>query len=73
MAVRKNFNSAAVSETDVVVGLVYKVRHQGEFWTFGTSGRSETLTTNSRQSLSDEIIACSCGQEAMNRKIFELV
>ncbi|KAK5107775.1 hypothetical protein LTR62_000699 [Meristemomyces frigidus] len=28
MAVRKNFNSAAVSETDVVVELVYKVRHQ---------------------------------------------
>jgi len=29
LAVRKNFNSAAVSETDVVVELVYKVRHQG--------------------------------------------
>ncbi|KAK0357467.1 hypothetical protein LTR02_007510 [Friedmanniomyces endolithicus] len=28
LAVRKNFNSAAVSETDVVVELVYKVRHQ---------------------------------------------
>ncbi|KAK1069518.1 hypothetical protein LTR12_004565 [Friedmanniomyces endolithicus] len=30
LAVRKNFNSAAVSETDVVVELVYKVRHQGK-------------------------------------------
>jgi len=29
LAVRKNFNSAAVSETDVVVELVYKVRHKG--------------------------------------------
>ncbi|WPG99551.1 Hypothetical protein R9X50_00236800 [Acrodontium crateriforme] len=30
LAVRKNFNSAAVSETDVVVELVYKVRHQNQ-------------------------------------------
>ncbi|KAK0943628.1 hypothetical protein LTR29_004799 [Friedmanniomyces endolithicus] len=30
LAVRKNFNSAAVSETDVVVELVYKVRHQDQ-------------------------------------------
>lgn len=30
LAVRKNFNSAAVSEIDVVVDLVYKVRHKGE-------------------------------------------
>lgn len=29
-AVRKNFNGAAVNETDVVVELVYKVRHQGK-------------------------------------------
>lgn len=29
LAVRKNFNSAAVSEIDVVVELVYKVRHKG--------------------------------------------
>lgn len=31
LAVRKNFNGAAVSETDVVVEMVYKVRHRGEF------------------------------------------
>lgn len=30
LAVRKNFNSAAVNEIDVVVDLVYKVRNQGE-------------------------------------------
>ncbi|KAK3068616.1 hypothetical protein LTR53_013683 [Teratosphaeriaceae sp. CCFEE 6253] len=30
LAVRKNFNSAAVSETDVVVELVYRVRHQDQ-------------------------------------------
>lgn len=30
LAVRKNFNGAAVSEIDVVVELVYKVRNQGE-------------------------------------------
>ncbi|RMY09840.1 hypothetical protein D0866_14564 [Hortaea werneckii] len=29
LAVRKNFNSAAVNEIDVVVELVYKVRHKG--------------------------------------------
>ena len=29
MAVRKNFNAAAVSEIDVVCELVYKVRNQG--------------------------------------------
>lgn len=29
LAVRKNFNGAAVSEIDVVVELVYKVRNQG--------------------------------------------
>ena len=29
LAVRKNFNAAAVSEIDVVVELVYKVRNQG--------------------------------------------
>ena len=31
LAVRKNFNAAAVSEIDVVVELVYKVRNQGTF------------------------------------------
>lgn len=30
LAVRKNFNAAAVSEVEVMVGLLYKVRHQGE-------------------------------------------
>lgn len=30
LAVRKNFNNAALSEIDVVVELVYKVRNQGE-------------------------------------------
>jgi hypothetical protein len=30
LAVRKNFNGAAVSEIDVVVELVYKVRNQGK-------------------------------------------
>ncbi|KAK4544141.1 hypothetical protein LTR36_004639 [Oleoguttula mirabilis] len=30
LAVRKHFNGAAVSEIDVVVELVYKVRHKGE-------------------------------------------
>lgn len=30
LAVRKNFNSAAVSEIDVTVEMVYKVRHQSE-------------------------------------------
>lgn len=29
LAVRKNFNAAAVSEVEVMVGLLYKVRHQG--------------------------------------------
>lgn len=29
LAVRKNFNAAAVSEIDVMVELVYKVRSQG--------------------------------------------
>ncbi|KAF1344176.1 hypothetical protein BDV97DRAFT_363992 [Delphinella strobiligena] len=28
LAVRKNFNAAAVSEVEVMVGLLYKVRHQ---------------------------------------------
>ena len=31
LAVRKNFNAAAVSEIDVVVELVYKVRHQSRW------------------------------------------
>ena len=31
LAVRKNFNGAAVSEIDVVVELVYKVRNRGMF------------------------------------------
>ena len=31
MAVRKNFNAAAVNEIDVVVELVYKVRNKGTF------------------------------------------
>lgn len=30
LAVRKNFNAAAVSEVEVMVGLLYKVRHQGK-------------------------------------------
>lgn len=30
LAVRKNFNGAAVNEIDVVVELVYKVRHKGK-------------------------------------------
>lgn len=30
LAVRKNFNGAAVNEIDVVVDMVYKVRNQGE-------------------------------------------
>lgn len=30
LAVRKNFNAAAVNEIDVVVELVYKVRNRGE-------------------------------------------
>ena len=30
LAVRKNFNSAAVNEIDVMVEMVYKVKHQGE-------------------------------------------
>ena len=30
LAVRKNFNAAAVSEIDVMVELVYKVRSQGK-------------------------------------------
>lgn len=29
MAVRKNFNDAAVNEIDVMVDLLYKVRNQG--------------------------------------------
>ena len=33
LAVRKNFNAAAVSEIDVMVELVYKVRSQGMFET----------------------------------------
>ena len=32
LAVRKNFNGAAVSEIDVVVELVYKVRNQGRLF-----------------------------------------
>ena len=32
LAVRKNFNGAAVSEIDVVVELVYKVRNQGSLF-----------------------------------------
>jgi len=32
LAVRKNFNAAAVSEVEVMVGLLYKVRHQGMSW-----------------------------------------
>ena len=31
IAVRKNFNSAAVNEIDVVVDMVYKVKHKGEW------------------------------------------
>jgi len=33
LAVRKNFNGAAVNEIDVVVELVYKVRNQGTYKT----------------------------------------
>lgn len=40
LAVRKNFNSAAVSEIDVVVELVYKVRHQGQCLMRGTKCRN---------------------------------
>ena len=35
LAVRKNFNGAAVNEIDVVVDLVYKVRNQGMYWYCG--------------------------------------
>lgn len=31
LAVRKNFNDAAVNEIDVMVDLLYKVRNQGMF------------------------------------------
>lgn len=31
LAVRKNFNGAAVNEIDVVVDMVYKVRNQGRW------------------------------------------
>lgn len=31
LAVRKNFNGAAVNEIDVVVEMVYKVRNKGRF------------------------------------------
>lgn len=37
LAVRKNFNSAAVSEADVVVDLVYKIQHKGEIAAFSFS------------------------------------
>ena len=30
LAVRKNFNALPVSENDVIVGLMYKARNQGE-------------------------------------------
>lgn len=29
LAVRKNFNALGVSESDVIVDLLYKVKHQG--------------------------------------------
>ena len=37
LAVRKNFNAAAVSEVEVMVGLLYKVRHQGTVDEGGTN------------------------------------
>ena len=44
LAVRKNFNGAAVSEIDVVVELVYKVRNQGmERPLFDTHGRERVV------------------------------
>lgn len=41
LAVRKNFNGAAVSEIDVVVELVYKVRNQGMYMRPGLSSMWE--------------------------------
>ena len=52
LAVRKNFNGAAVSEIDVVVELVYKVRNQGMckpypsiVWSIGLIPQGAVLTS----------------------------
>jgi hypothetical protein len=34
MAVRKNFNALPVNETDVIVDLLYKVKNNGEDYTY---------------------------------------
>lgn len=46
LAVRKHFNGAAVSEIDVVVELVYKVRNQGGYIILMSAfhGRSSVFT-----------------------------
>src|ERR1700761_7718248 len=52
MAVRKNFNAAAVNEIDVVVDLLYKVKNQGESAPYTPREhprRAKMLTTRSRQ------------------------
>lgn len=38
LAVRKNFNDAAVNEIDVMVDLLYKVRNQGMLMSWGFGG-----------------------------------
>ena len=44
LAVRKHFNGAAVSEIDVVVELVYKVRNQGRLTrVLGVSSRHNVV------------------------------
>ena len=50
LAVRKNFNAAAVNEIDVVVELVYKVRNQGRSRSAAGS-RVCSLTTGLRKSI----------------------
>jgi len=78
LAVRKNFNSAAVSETDVVVELVYKVRHQGKNIIVSLHDTLASLLclrvilkSTCRQSVPDAISSFG-REEALNCRVYKL-
>lgn len=64
MAVRKDFNNAAVNEVNVAVDLLYKIRHQGQshttrYWRAladvgGRQGVSNEITPVERQAITPD-------------------
>ena len=54
LAVRKNFNSAAISEIDVTVEMVYKIKHQGKQPNAVTIGLCESKDPGSADQIADK-------------------